>query len=239
MRNHFNKGIFVAILSIGSILFLIPSCEKTSIADTQNHAEIFENYKSTLYKDEDFIKNFEIDQALTSFNKSKHLTFNEQKANILSNAIAVSKSNQDIEAAFSAYGSINASALVKLFNLKANALINIQKKYPALSQLSKEEFTNLFISSYKSVVLTTQLLKHREGCSTNCCDAYVDGISDCDTDFAIGTGFALIGAGIATITGTPIAGAAAVSAGIGSAYLSHTRCASSAARTYRQCMGYE
>lgn len=82
-------------------------------------------------------------------------------------------------------------------------------------------------------------MQHAQGCTTNCCDAYVGAINDCDTDFAIATGWSLLAAGIATITATPIAGAAAVSTGIGAAYMANMRCAATAATGYRVCMGYE
>lgn len=57
MRTQFNKGLSFASACIAIILFLLQSCVKTTFND-KNSREIIDEYKSTLYKDSDFIKIF-------------------------------------------------------------------------------------------------------------------------------------------------------------------------------------
>ena len=107
---------------------------------------------------------------------------------------------------------------------------------PELQGLTKDSIKAVLSATYSDYLLT-----HHRSFRTqyDCVKDYVDGMSDCDEDFAITTLGTLVGAIGATIFGTPVAGAAAVSTGIGIAYAQHTRCASSVARDYRKCRGYQ
>jgi hypothetical protein len=237
-KTSFSRGIFSNVSMIILFVLFIVSCNKNSLEKEKTQNEIMEEYKQTLYNDKDFIENYKIDRILTNINTNKDLILDDTKINSLLKSLEKTRSSEELKFAFSSHGYSNSAELVRLFDLKATALNNIQKKFPYLSHLQKEELNELFVYSYERVIIDTKSTVHKPGCSNNCCDAYVDGIDDCDTDFAIATGFALFGGGLAAIFGTPIAGAAAVSTGIGAAYLMHERCAATTARTYRQCMGY-
>lgn len=237
-KTSLNRRMFT-LLTVSMLFFaVIVGCKKNSITTERIHEETIEQYKSTLYLNNDFIENFKLDKIITSFNRNKNLIIDETKNSSLFLLLEKSKSLDELTLAFSSHGYTNSSELVRLLNLKASALLNVKKKFPYLSKLTKEEFYNLFVYSYKKIVVETMSSSHSQGCTTNCCDAYVDGMSDCDLDFAIATGFSLLAGGVAAVFGTPIAGAVTVSSGIGAAYLMHERCSATTARTYRQCMGY-
>lgn len=233
----FSRGILFGVGIILLFSLIIVGCKKESQKE-KDRDEIIEQYKSELSKDKDFIENYKLDRIITNFNKDKNLIIDENKTNSLLKSLKEPKSLEELNHAFASHGFTNSAELVRLFNLKASALINVQKKFPYLSHLTKDELKNLFVYSYERVIIETATTVHQPGCSTNCCDAYVDGMSDCDLDFTIATGLSLLGGAAATIFGTPIAGAAAVSTGIGGAYLMHEKCSATTARTYRQCMGY-
>lgn len=234
----FSRGMLSAAAVILLFSLIIVGCKKESQREI-NLEEIIKQYKSELFKDNDFIENYKLDRIITDLNKDKNLIIDENKSNSLLKSIKEPKSLEELNHAFASHGYTNSAELIRLFNLKASALINVQKRFPYLSHLTKEELKSLFMYSYERVIIETKTnYVHRPGCSNNCCDAYVDGMSDCDLDFTIATGLAFLGGAAATIFGTPIAGAAAVSTGIGGAYLMHERCSATTARTYRQCMGY-
>jgi hypothetical protein len=238
MLRQFNKGVFLATICIGCILFLLPACEKTSSINEKDNAATIEAYKSTLFKDADFVRNFQADRILSGYLYDPMKKFDEQGYQILVSDVSNAKTDNDLTAAFKKSNVAYAENIVSLFIEKRDALSRVKAKYPKLSDLSRAEFNQLFIESYKSVTINVQALKHAEGCSNNCCDGYVGAMSDCDTDFAIATGWSLLAAGAATIFGTPIAGAVAVSSGIGAAYMASMRCSATAASGYRSCMGY-
>jgi len=230
-------GLLSAVITFIFFSIIIAGCNK-EYQKNRNHDQIIEEYKLALFKDKDFIDNYRLDRIITNLNRNKNLVIDENKTTSLVEILKVSKSLEELSYSFTSYGYINPNQLVTLFNLKASALFNVQQKYTYLSQLTKEELKNLFLYSYQKVILETATYEHLPGCSNNCCDAYVDGMSDCDLDFAIVTGISILGGLAATIFGTPIVGATAVSTGIGGAYLMHERCSATSARVYRQCMGY-
>lgn len=239
MLRQFNKGVFLAIICIGCILFLLPACEKTNSLNEKDNAATIESYKSTLFKDADFVRNFQADRTLSGYLYDPMKKFDEQGFQILVSDVSNAKTDYDLITAFKKSNVSYAENIVSLFIEKRDALSRVKEKYPKLSNLTRAEFNQLFIESYKSVTINVQATKHAPGCANNCCDGYVSAMSDCDVDFAIATGWSLLAAGVATITATPIAGAAAVSTGIGAAYMANMRCSATAASGYRSCMGYQ
>lgn len=230
-------GFLSAVTTFIFFSIIIAGCNK-EYQTNRNHDQIIEEYKLALSKDKDFIDNYRLDRIITNLNRNTNLVIDENKTNSLLEILKVPKSIEELSYSFASYGYSNPTQLVTLFNLKASTLFNVQQKYTYLSQLTKEELKRLFVYSYQKVILETTTYEHLPGCSNNCCDSYVDGMSDCDLDFAIVTGISILGGLAATIFGTPIVGATTVSTGIGGAYLMHERCSATSARVYRQCMGY-
>jgi hypothetical protein len=229
-------GIILIAIAFSSVLF---SCSRGSSETTQeDHAKIVNSYKQTLSKDEDFIKNFQADQTLSGYLKDSTIQFDEKSYQTLLTEVSKAKTDNELIAAFKNYNISNAENIVDLFIEKRNALSRVRRKYPKLSYLSRTEFNQLFMESYRSVIVYVPTA-HAPGCSTNCCDAYVSATGDCDVDFIIATGFSLLGASIATVTATPIVGAATATAGIAAAYMTNMRCMATAASGYRSCMGYQ
>jgi len=216
---------------------VITGCNK-EYKNNRNHDQIIEEYQLALFKDKDFIDNYRLDRVITNLNKNINLVIDENKTNSLVEILKVSKSKKELSHAFASFGYRNPNELVALFNSKASVLINVKQKFPYLTQLTKEELKKMFLYSYERVNLSTINDEHKPGCSNNCCDGYVDGMSDCDLDFAIVSGLSILGGAVATVFATPIVGATTVSTGIGGAYLMHEKCSATSARVYRQCMGY-
>lgn len=216
---------------------VIAGCNKEYQKNSDHH-QIIEEYKLSLFKDKDFIDNYRLDRVITNLNKNINLVIDENKTNSLVETLKVSKSKEELSFAFASFGYKNPFELVALFNSKASALISVKQKFPYLTQLTKEELKKMFLYSYERVNLSIITDEHKPGCSNNCCDVYVDGMSDCDLDFAIVSGLSILGGAVATVFATPIVGATTVSSGIGGAYLMHEKCSATSARVYRQCMGY-
>lgn len=99
MRTQFNKGLSFASACIAIILFLLQSCVKTTFND-KNSREIIDEYKSTLYKDSDFIKNFQADRKLSTFSSDSIKKFNEQWYQVLFSDVSNAKTDNDLIAAF-------------------------------------------------------------------------------------------------------------------------------------------
>lgn len=231
---------WVLIATVITFIFfsiLIVGCNKES-QNERNHEQIIEEYKLLLYQDKDFIKNYNLDIAITNLNRNKNLIIDESRTSLLFESLKLIKSTEELSHVFASFGYRNPNELVALFNSKASALINVKQKFPYLSQLPTEELKKMFLYSYERVNVSTITNEHKPGCSNNCCDAYVDGMSDCDLDFAIVSGLSILGGAVASVFATPIVGATTVSSGIGGAYLMHEKCSATSARVYRQCMGY-
>ncbi len=229
--------ILSALTTLVFFSIVITGCNK-GYQNNRNHNQIIEEYKLALFKDNDFIDNYRLDRVITNLNKNINLVIDENKTNALVEILKVSKSKEELRQAFASFGYRNPIELVALFDLKASILIKVLQKFPYLSKLKTEELKKIFLYSYERVNLITITDEHKPGCSNNCCDGYVDGISDCDLDFAIVSGLSILGGAVATVFATPIVGATTVSTGIGGAYLMHEKCSATSARVYRQCMGY-
>ena len=230
------KKLFIVYLLV-SVL----SCTKNTKQEKLpvDKTELINEYSLTLSKDEDFIKNFNIDKILTGLHNDSLKKMDGQKNDLFLSEIKKSKSENDLIEAFRKYNVENPESIVSLIKQKEIALLRVKTNYLKLDLLSKEEFIRLFTNSYKKVADNYAMLMRRPGCFNSCCDAYVDAIDDCDIDFAIGTGGAILAGAVATIVSTPVGGAGALSIGIGTAYALHERCSMSAARNYRVCQGYE
>lgn len=125
----------------------------------------------------------------------------------------------------------NGNTLVSLFYSKIESINLLYNDYPDLKTLSYEELNEL-VMHCNSVILGG----NRE---ESCASSYTADISDCDASFTVGTLFSVLAAAGATVVGTPIAGAGALSLGMGATYMNDKICRSTAARHYRECMGYE
>ncbi len=230
-------GVLSAFIIFVFFSIVITGCIKEN-QNERNHEQIVEEYKLLLYQDKDFIENYKLDLAITNLNRNKNLIIDESRTSLLFESLKLIKSTEELSHVFASFGYRNPNELVALFNSKASALINVKQKFPYLSQLPTEELKKMFLYSYERVNVSTITNEHKPGCSNNCCDAYVDGMSDCDLDFAIVSGLSILGGAVASVFATPIVGATTVSSGIGGAYLMHEKCSATTARVYRQCMGY-
>jgi hypothetical protein len=229
---------FIFITVVSSSVFY--SCSKGfADAPEEDYTQIINNYRQALSKDEDFIKNFQVDKILSGYLRDSMERFEEKSYQRLLREVSNAKREKDLIVALNNYGHSDAESLVSFFIEKSNALSKVKSKYPKLSNLSQAEFNQLFMESYRSVSFSSVTIEHAPGCTTNCCDAYVRAANDCDISFAIATGLTLFGAGIATFTATPVAGAATLTAGIAGAYLDNMRCMATAASGYRSCRGYQ
>ncbi len=140
----------------------------------------------------------------------------------------------------------DASSIFSILKQKEAIWFQLARKYPKLGSLSKTEFRSFYVKAvahanngYDSKRFGTRQFGG-DACGGNkCCVNYVDAMSDCDTDFAIGTAFSIAGAVLAGAAMTPPAGIVAMDAGIGAAYFFHVRCSATAAREYRKCQGYQ
>jgi len=195
------------------------------------------NIINQLLEDSNFIRMYKIDQNIFGF---KTDTASESEIiQITDEMIDQSKnlnSKKETIDFFELSGFDNASILVNLFIEKENSTLRLVNNLPELGNLSQNELKAIIIQAYLELDKIESF--RQPGCRNPCCYVYVDAVSDCDDDFAIATASAVLAATVATITGTPIAGGFALWTVMTPAYLQHTRCTSSAAKSYKRCMGY-
>jgi hypothetical protein len=190
-----------------------------------------------LLEDSNFIRMYKIDQNIFGFRTDT--TSESEIIQITDAMIDQSKNlNSKKEAIdfFESSGFDNASSLVNLFIEKENSIIGLVNNLPDLGSLNQQELKAIIIQAYLELDKIESF--RQPGCRNPCCYAYVDAVTDCDDDFAIATAGAVLAATVATVTGTPVAGGFALWSVMTPAYLQHTRCTSSAARSYKRCMGY-
>jgi hypothetical protein len=124
--------------------------------------------------------------------------------------------------------------LVSLLLEKADLVAKLYEERPDLELLHYNDFIDVINHSYEIVDP-----QETEVYGRSCAQSYTADIKDCDHNFAVAAVFTFFTAAGATLIGTPVAGGAAVFTGIGAAYYQDKICRGTAARHYRECMGYE
>ncbi len=221
------------------IVLVIFACFKSYAINTPTKNDL----SIQLASDEDFIRDVQINKSLfnTASDTTSTILSNEEYTQMVNSATSAANYEELIEI-FSQYNVTFPENLLSLLDEKGAIWTRIVEKFPALNQLSSDELSRVLGDGYKIVIernTRAEEGRHAPGCTTNCCDHYVADGGDCDYDFAIATGLTFLGGVAAGVFGSPMAGAAVISLGVGGAYAYHTRCMKTAARNYRICMGYE
>ncbi len=235
------KLFFVALLAT---LF---SCKKDDSLDKSLTNELLTieqiaKLKAELATDQDFLSVFMIDRELVAITVQSRLeNSNSQIVTLTQKQIDdIAASENKLYSYLQTFmGEVDAKRVLDLLKSKQVLLSRVKIKYPSIKNATPRQIGEIIGSANKQIAGKRAFTAQRGGCNGNkCCNSYVNAMSDCTTDFAIETaGAILIGAGT-TIVGTPIGGAWAMSGAIGIAYGLLLRCESSAARDYRDCMGY-
>ncbi len=221
-------------------IFFILSLFASFICFAQSNAEVIASLKRTLPLDEDFKMNAFYDRRVLSIERDSTSVplANEYYLEMAQNS-SEAQTVEELIQTWNTYHIAQPETVVNLLQEKIISLEKVVQKFPEMSQLTSVELRDVLSYSYSQLDSSfSNQAKLAPGCNNQCCNSYVGDIDDCDTNFAIGTAFSIVGGLIGGFFGSPIVGSAIITSGIGAAYASHEVCRRGAVRDYRDCMGY-
>ena len=214
---------------------------------------------STMYQDPLFEKYIRITDELIKLGYSPSKDTAEAKSiveidyqNAL-NEMQTATSFAGANAIMISYNIPNANQItLKLQELQANMGV-IATTFPSLLNLTQSDFNTVWsnnISSFKqartSLNINSLLINKFSSTKTialgtkmkECVRHYVDDVDECDGNFAMATGAALLIGGITGVFTAGVGGAAVFTGGMFINTLTHNACLKNAARDYKNCQGY-
>jgi hypothetical protein len=203
--------------------------EELSLTNT----EVISQYSKELANDADFISNYKIDKSISIIENNYFNDYDDIQINTVINNLKSSKNNAELKANLTSNHFRNIDQIIVLFENKEIVLRKVFAKFPKFAQLSKIEFNSLFLKAYHEV---RNKIENSNESSENCLAGLNTAIGDCDDDFAVGTAGAVAAAALATVFGTPLAGAVTLTVGMATVYTIEIGCKRRANRNYQTCL---
>lgn len=230
-------GFFTAIMI--AFLACYESKDITPNLDTLNSQEKIKK----ILEDRNFIELMKLDKKILEVNDTTLPTLNGETTLDLVNKLKHSPSVKHSIKIFQQAGINNSTLLFNLFQKKYQIFQELVTYNPVLRGLQKSDLSYLFQEAVKKYLSqqSSSKLRH-DNISTRmedaCSQGYAVGMENCDNVFAISVGFSILAGAGATVVGTPVAGAATVSSGIGAAYLNDVVCRQNVVSNWKICRGY-
>ena len=208
------------------------SCNKNDEKNT-NEKNIFEdkNLQSRVSASKNFTQTYKSLKNIT-------LTGNNLNQNQIENIIKELKnamSNDEMRSIFNKNSFENSNLMISYFDSYATDMQNLYFEFKAdfkdykASEVSK--FIVMCLMDFDKTKIQNTSFHTEDACSSG----YSAGMNTCDEQFAIATAGTIVAAAVATVIGTPIAGAGAISTGIGAAYMNDISCRNGVVANWRIC----
>ena len=210
-----------------------------------------------IQNDEHFLKMIESDKQIFELTDTTLGDWDEDELKNYIFDIKNASSLDDIIAIYERIGINHASEIVFLFEKKAQEIIFLLQNNSNFQNLSLSKANDLLAAEYNyylknntladysisslgiqgsaNLFMTASYYPNSARMLDACSEGYGVGMEACDDNFASNTAWTLLGAAFATVIGTPVAGAMAITSGIGAAYLLDRACRKTVVQNWRIC----